>query len=54
MASAARQLIERIDSGSPPNHDEAVKIVASAFARQAAGGDKGGDGKEGDKEGAGA
>jgi tetratricopeptide (TPR) repeat protein len=48
MASAARELIERIDSGSPPDHAEAVKIVTSAFARKA--GDKG-KGDDGDSDG---
>jgi tetratricopeptide (TPR) repeat protein len=48
MALAARELIERIDGGSPPNHAEAVKIVEAAFTQAtAAASDKGDKGDKG-------
>ena len=50
MALAARELIERIDDGAPPDHAEAIKIVEAAFTLvNATASDKPGESDKGDK-----
>lgn len=50
MALAARELIERIDDGAPPDHAEAIKIVEAAFTQaNATASDKPGESDKGDK-----